>query len=87
MVDIIDDFKERLKEIGFVDPKIDRLVMDIRRDWHGERPYISQKNDYVQKLSARNRKIISEYKAGESITLLARRYGLSRQRVSKIING
>lgn len=87
MTDIIDDLKQRLAAIGFADAKIDKVMLEVRHDWHGERPYISIKCEYQYKQSERNRAIIRAYKSGESVSLLARRYGLSRQRISKIING
>ncbi len=87
MSDILEDLKRRLVEIGFVDPKIELIIMAVRRDWRGERPYISLKNDVQLKTKERNRAIIREFKNGESIALLARRYGISRQRVHAIIKG
>lgn len=62
-------------------------MLEVRKDWHGERPYISIKCDYQYRQSERNRAIIRDYKNGESVVFLARKWGLSRQRISKIING
>lgn len=87
MTDILEDLKQRLAQIGFVDVQIDKVVMDVRHDWAGERPYISAKLEYQRKMSERNRQIIRDYKNGESIAFIARRYGISRQRVHKIIMG
>jgi Mor family transcriptional regulator len=87
MSDILEDLKIRLIAIGFKDPKIDCVIMEIRKDWRGERPYISDKNDADNKIRERNRSIIREYKNGESVALLVRRYGISRQRIYAIING
>jgi Mor family transcriptional regulator len=85
--DILEDLKKRLIEIGFNDPKIDNVILAIRQDWRGERPYISVKNDAEIKTKARNRDIIRAYKSGESVSLLVRRYGISRTRIYAIING
>jgi Mor family transcriptional regulator len=85
--DILEDLKSRLIDIGFNDPKIDKVIMAIRTDWRGERPYISIKDDAETKIKERNRSIIREYKNGESVALLARRHGISRTRIYAIING
>jgi Mor family transcriptional regulator len=87
MSDILEDLRQRLSLLGFVDPQIDRVVMDIRRDWAGERPYIGVRYEADRKISERNRSIIRDFKAGESIALLVRRYSLSRQRIWQIIKG
>jgi Mor family transcriptional regulator len=87
MADILDDLKKRLQDLGFVDPKIELVISQIRTDWGGERPYIAVKVEAERRMSERNRKIIREFKDGESVTLLARRYGISRQRIWRIING
>jgi len=86
-LDILEDLKQRLEAIGFKDPKIERVVMEVRTDWKGERPYIGLKMEIDRKMSERNRSIIRDYKSGERITFLVRRYGLSRQRINQIIKG
>jgi Mor family transcriptional regulator len=85
--DILEDLQERLVAIGFNDPKIENVILEIRKDWRGERPYISVKNDAEIKARERNRSIIREYKNGESVALLVRRYGISRTRIYAIIKG
>lgn len=87
MTDILEDLKKRLADIGFKDVKIEKLIMDVRHDYAGDRVYIGVNYQPQHRLSERNRAIIRDHKKGESIILLARRYGLSRQRVWKIING
>jgi len=87
MSDILEDLRQRLVAIGFNDPKIERVVMEIRQDWAGERPYIGVKYEVDKVISERNRAIIRAFKDGERVPLLARRYNLSRQRVWKIIKG
>lgn len=86
-MDILEDLRQRLLDIGFTDPKIERVVMEVRNDWRGERPYIGAQYESDRRMSARNMQIIRDYKAGERIAFLARKYGISRQRVWKIING
>lgn len=87
MTDILDDFKNRLIAIGFQNVTLEKVVMEVRHDWAGERVYIGVNYEVQRKHSERNRKIIHDYKAGESIIFLSRRYGLSKQRIWKIING
>lgn len=84
--DILQDLEERLKQIGFDDPKIQKVVMEVRNDWHGERPYISIKYEMDKTRSERNEKIKRDYKNGESIQFLQRRYGLSRKRIYEILS-
>lgn len=87
MTDILSDFHQRLIEIGFNDPKIERIVMDVRRDWAGERPYIGVRYEADKRMSERNRAIIRDYKNGEQVQFLARRYGISIRRIWQIIRG
>lgn len=86
-MDILKDLHERLIAIGFNDPKITKVVFEVARDYEGERPYISTKPEKDCMMSERNRAIIRDFRSGERITFLSRRYGLSRQRIWKIING
>jgi len=59
----------------------------IGRDYNGERPYIGKGAEASRDMSARNRAIIRDWKAGERVALLARRYGISRQHVWRVIKG
>jgi hypothetical protein len=86
-MDILEDLHARLVAIGFSDPKIEKVVMDIRTDWRGERPYIGVRYEAERRMSARNRAIIRAFKDGESAPLIARRFGISRARVWQIIKG
>lgn len=86
-MDILEDLRQRLLDIGFTDPKIERVVMEVRNDWRGEQAYIGPQYESNRRMSARNMQIIRDFKAGERIAFLARKYGISRQRVWKIING
>lgn len=57
-------------------------------NWSGERPYIGKLGKDARRMtSLRNRSIIRDYKSGESLPLLARRYGLSKVRIWQIIQG
>lgn len=86
-MDILQDFEDRLKAIGFKDPKIEKLCIEVRHDWAGERTYISCQYELKKQVALRNRSIIRDYKSGERVALLARRYDLSRKRIYEIING
>jgi Mor family transcriptional regulator len=87
MSDILDDLKARLALIGFKDAQIERCILEVRHDYAGDRVYIGVNYEFQRKHSERNRSIIRDYKSGESIVFLSRRYGLSKQRIWKIING
>lgn len=85
--DILEDLQERLLAIGFKDPKIEKVIFELRSDWNGERPYISTKVEIDRQLSIRNQSIIRDFKLGERVCFLARRYKLSRKRIYEIISG
>ena len=87
MIDILEDLKTRLADIGFKDANIEKVIMDVRRDYAGDRVYIGVNYEFQRLQSDRNRSIIRDYKAGESMIFLSRRYSLSKQRIWKIING
>lgn len=96
MTDPIRDAVERIRRImeehGMLSPKLESAIAaaedETRQDWAGERPYIAKRGERtVLLLSERNRAIIRDWKAGERQALLARKYGISRQRVKQIIEG
>lgn len=89
-MDIISDILDRVADaIGLPDEVRDMIEGGIRQDWRGERPYIAANPDgrMPQAQSARNRAIIRDWRNGERVPLLARKYGISRQRVWQIIKG
>lgn len=59
----------------------------VARDYTGERPYIGKGEDSNREMSARNRAIIRDWRAGERVALLARRYGLSARHIRRVIAG
>lgn len=96
MTDIVKDTFDRIRsamvELGLLSPDIDdkmRLAeRAVRQDWGGERPYIAKgSEDAARQMSARNRAIIRDWKNGERLCFIARKYGISRQRVKQIIEG
>jgi len=57
-------------------------------NWGGDRPYIGKLGKEARNMtSLRNMAIIRDFKAGERIPFLSRRYGLSKVRVWQIIQG
>lgn len=64
------------------------LDASIRSECGGDRHYITRQGEaYRNEMSDRNRAIIREWRAGERISYLARKYGITKQRVSKIVQG
>lgn len=62
-------------------------IDDTVADYAGDRVYIGKGEEAASEMSARNRAIIRDHKAGERVALLARRYGVSRVRIHQIIKG
>lgn len=56
-------------------------------EWGGDRPYIGREADAGRERSRRDRAIIADHHAGERIPLLMRKYGLSRSRIYRILEG
>lgn len=90
MDDIITDILARVAEALPVknDARkfLDQIEADIRRDWGGDRPYISKSGEASeQEMTRRNAQIMRDYNSGERPAYLARKYGISRQRVHEIL--
>lgn len=60
-----------------------QIERDAREKWGGDRVYVQRKGGT---LSHRNAAIKRDYRAGERVPLLSRRYGLSTPRLWEIIN-
>ena len=56
-------------------------------EYDGDRPYISNGAEAAREMSARNRAIIRDWRAGERVALLARRYGISVRHIRRVIAG
>jgi Mor family transcriptional regulator len=90
MDDIIKDILSRVEEV-FVKQKscrefLDKIEAEIRRDWGGDRPYIAKAGESgAPEISQRNAAILRDHRNGERPTFLARKYGISRQRVHEIL--
>lgn len=70
------------KTAGMVAVEWQRCIV---QDWGGDRPYIGKSSDAVKQMSARDNAMLRDFRAGERPATLARKYNLSRQRVSKIL--
>lgn len=58
----------------------------IARDWGGERPYIGkQSGEAAREMSRRDRALLADWRAGERVPVLARRYQISTRWVREII--
>ena len=87
-----DIIKDILARVAPVIPKkncrafLDQIEAEIRRDWGGDRPYIAKAGEDGQaEMSRRNAAIVRDHQRGERPTYLARKYGISRQRVHEIL--
>lgn len=59
----------------------------INKDYSGEQAYIGKPDSVTAALSARNRAIIRDWRAGERVPLLSRRYGVSIRHIRRIVAG
>ena len=95
MCEFVEDLRERLVanltgQLG-VSAEAAGLVAaavadELYRDWRGERPYIGPSIDDVRRQqSARNAALLRDWRNGERIPLLARRYGISVKRVYALL--
>lgn len=84
--DIVADILDRLA--GTLSPAVRAdIEAAIRRDWGGDRPYIARAGESARAvISQRNAAIARDYHRGESIALVARRYGISRRRVYQVLS-
>lgn len=78
--DLIDRLAARLPSASDVLAEVER---EIRDAWAGDEPYIRRQRMLCRR--TRNACIRRDYRTGESVRLLARRYGLSRRHIRRII--
>lgn len=57
----------------------------VVRDWGGERPYIGKQAGAALEMSRRDAALLRDWRAGERVEALARRYKISRQHVHRIL--
>lgn len=91
-MDIISDYSTRIAEAmaagSFTPETAARIAEEVRRDWGGERAYIAKVGESaVLQITRRDIAIRREYRNGERICFLARRWQLSRRRIYQIIFG
>jgi len=61
------------------------VLAEIYQDWKGERPYIGPPKEAAEQREARNRALFRDWKNGERIPFLARRYQISIKRVYALL--
>ena len=83
--DIVADILRRVMALSpaFTAALAARVDREVRDHWGNDRPYIARRSGDGS--SARNEAIRRDYRNGERMGLLRRRYGLSRQRIHQII--
>jgi|GEM_PF-1701249 len=79
-----DDFLASLVAAGVTPEQIEV----IQAEWGGDRPYIRKAGEAARnERSLRDRAIVRDHQRGESHAFIARRYGISRSRVTQILLG
>jgi len=83
--DIVADILQRVVAItpGFTAALAAQVDRDVRDLWGGDRPYIARRAG--EGSSQRNAAIRRDWRAGERIGYLVRKYGLTRQRIHQIL--
>jgi len=84
-LDIVSDSITRLAESLGADvvplEVMQRIEVDVRRDWAGDTVYIK-----ADRCRHRNQDLLRLYRQGWSVDRLAARYGLTPRRIRQIIN-
>jgi len=88
----LDDFKARIADAlamaGHLTMEaLDQIEADIRQDWGGDRFYLPRRGEPDRDCGQRNRAIIRDWRNGERVELIARRYGITKRRVWQIVKG
>jgi Mor family transcriptional regulator len=83
--DIVADILQRVVALtpGFSAALAVQIDRDVRDLWGGDRPYIARRAG--EGSSQRNAAIRRDWRAGERIGYLVRKYGLTRQRIHQIV--
>ena len=86
--DIIDDVLRRVIEMAptFSAALAAQIARETRHEWAGDKArifYIARRDDETR--SVRNESIMRDYRAGERLALLERRYSLTQRRILQII--
>lgn len=85
--DLVHDILHRVRTM--FDLPADDLVhveQQVRRDWGGERCYVAKLGESARQIrSKRDQLIRDQFRKGDHIPLLARRWGMSERRVQQIV--
>lgn len=83
--DIILDVLRRFAAcVRIHEEKLAAIESDLRLEWGGMRLYVPKERGHVER-SRRNERIRAEYRRGDHLDLLARRWGLKRDTVQRIV--
>ena len=86
--DVIVDVLERLKaRVALPDTVATEVEAEARRYWGGERCYVAKAGESPVRRDARERAdaIRADFRRGERVKLLARRYELSERHIRRIL--
>lgn len=79
--------RRAMQSVGVEQELIDQVIPEVQREWAGECAYIPVNGeDVVQLRRRRDDAIRRDHRNGERVSLLVRRYHLSRQRIYQIIS-
>jgi Mor family transcriptional regulator len=85
-MDILNDIAERLVAGGACHDLTARVLADVRRDWGGEETYICKNAESPTRVvTRRNAALLRDWRLGERVPLLARKYQISTKRVYAIL--
>ena len=86
--DVISDVIDRVAAAAKVPEAVARQVeRDARTYWGGERPYIRKAGESPRRAAAHERaaRVLADFRRGEHIRLIARRYELSERHVRRLL--
>lgn len=88
--DVAERIRQAMTELGLLTAEVEAVIdgaeADTRNDWAGDRPYIAKVGERVRRMiSERNRAILRDWRNGERVSLIARKYGISPSRVCNVI--
>lgn len=89
MNDLLADLLQRIAALTQLPPaQLEAIEAELRAEWGGDRAYIARVGEAAVRLQAqRDIRIRQQFRAGESVKFLARRWQLSERRIRKILNG
>lgn len=90
--DILRDYRERLlSRLGpgahrRIAEHLDEVEREMRRDYGAERHYVARSpNEAIAWRCARDQRIVDGWRRGDSVRLLARRFGISDRQVRRVL--